>query len=123
MKKNSIILILLIGLFLMPASVLACGTNSNKKNSCNKEMAATKDTKSCCQKTTTSQNKPTKGCSGKCGGALCSVPVLNIAIVAALPLELKKPVFNFATTKHQFYQSVSFPLKGYVSIWLIPKIG
>ncbi|MCG9791471.1 hypothetical protein [Flavobacterium algicola] len=122
MKKIHFILILLIGAFMMPTSVFACGNNSKQK-SCTKEMSSHKGMKNCCKKKTGSNDKEHSGCSGKCGNALCSVSTLNLGIVSAFTIETNSDVFNFSTKRQKFYHSVSFTSEGYSSIWLIPKIS
>ena len=44
MKKYHIILIVLLGMFLMPSTAMACG-NSNSKHSCEKEVSSKKTEK------------------------------------------------------------------------------
>jgi hypothetical protein len=122
MKKIHMLLIVLLGVFLMPASAFACGDHSGK-NSCSKEMSSKTGMKDCCSKDSNSKSKKHNGCNGKCGHAMCSVPPLYIGIVYSIPLENDDNVFNFSTKKQKFYQSVSFTSAGYSSIWLIPKIG
>lgn len=122
MKRNHLLLIVLLGIFLMPISTFACGDHSEKK-SCSKEMSSKTGMKDCCTKDSHSKSKNHNGCNGKCGHAMCSVPSLNIGVVSSIPLEIDENVFNFSTKKQKFYQSVSFTSAGYSSLWLIPKIG
>lgn len=122
MKKIHMLLIVLLGVFLMPISALACGSHSEKK-SCDKEMAAKTAMKDCCAKDSHSKTKNHNGCNGKCGHAMCSVPSLNIGIVSSIPLEIEDDLFNFSTQKDAFNQAISFTSAGYSTIWLIPKIS
>ena len=121
MKKIHFILILLIGVLLMPNSVLACGNNV-EKTSCSKEMSSHKDMKDCCEKENSSK-KDHSGCAGKCGNAMCSVSSIQLGVVSTLPVNLVADLFNFSTEKQKFYHTISLTSEGYTSIWLLPKIG
>ena len=65
MKKNQIILIITLGIFLMQINCFACGRNkiSTEKNCCKKEIASNTEKKSCCDKSDDCK----KECRGKCG--------------------------------------------------------
>jgi hypothetical protein len=122
MKKIHMLLIVLLGVFLMPASAFACG-NHSEKNSCTNEMSSKTGMKDCCSKDSKSKNKEHNGCDGKCGHTMCSVPSLSIGIISSISSEIDDNVFNFSTQKQKFYHSETVTSDGYSSIWLIPKIG
>jgi len=122
MKNFHIILIVLIGLFMMPISAIACG-NHSVKNSCSKEISLKTEKKDCCSNSSHSKRDNQNGCNGKCGHASCSGLTVSTGITSFVQFEIYDNVFNFSTEKQKFYQSVTFTSAGYSSIWLIPKIG
>lgn len=122
MNKIYIILIVLLGFFLMPSATYACGSSS-ANDSCKMEMSSKTKTKDCCSKKTKSKESKDKGCSGKCGQSICSVSSVNIGIATTIHYEIPNAIFSFSEQKQNFSHSVSFPSDGYVSLWLIPKIG
>ena len=66
MKKSYIIIILLLGIFFIPNSSFACG--SDNQQSCEKEVSTsnTKE-KSCCD-----DSMDDEGCNGSCGHSNCT---------------------------------------------------
>nr|WP_288833182.1 hypothetical protein [uncultured Flavobacterium sp.] len=122
MNKIYIIVFMLLGFFLMPGASYACGSGSGK-HSCKMEMPSKTKMKDCCSKKSNSKETKDKGCSGKCGQSMCSVSPVNIGIAAEIKYEIPKAIFHFSEKKQNFSHSVSFPSAGYVSLWLIPKIG
>lgn len=122
MNKIYIILIVLLGFFLMPGATYACGSGSGG-HSCKMEMSSKTKTKDCCSKSTKSKESKDKDCSGKCGQSMCGVSSVNIGIAAAIYYEIPNAIFSFSEKKQNFSHSVSVPSDGYVSLWLIPKIG
>jgi hypothetical protein len=122
MKKIHFILIALLGLFLMPSSVMACG-NHVGVSSCGMEMTTKTKKKDCCKKESHSKSKKEKGCTGKCGMGICSSSSSTIAIAFAEIFEIQNTMFNFNTEKQTIDHTISFLSDGYTSIWLIPKIG
>ena len=121
MKKHHFILLLLLGMFLMPISAMACGG----KSPCKKEMAKDNSEKSCCTGDTESDDSE-KGCEGKCGHANCgcsaSAPSPSVGFL---------PEFSFTTvvfckapiSQVKFSYTTPSISDGFSSIWLIPKIG
>ena len=122
MNKIYIILIALLGFFLMPGITYACGSGSGS-HSCKMEMSSKAKMKDCCSKKTKSKESKDKGCSGKCGQSMCSVSSVNIGIATAIYYEIPNAIYSFSEKKQNFSHSVSVPSDGYVSLWLIPKIG
>lgn len=110
---------MLLGFFLMPGASYACGSGSGK-HSCKMEMSSKSKMQDCCSKKSNSKNK---GCTGKCGQSMCSVSPVNIGITAPMQYEMLKPLFSISEKKQNFSHAISFTSDGYVSMWLIPKIG
>ena len=122
MNKIYIILIVLLGYFLMPDITYACGSGSGS-HSCKMEMSSKTKMKDCCSKKSNSKESKDKGCSGKCGQSMCSVSSVNIGITSSIQYEILNTAFSFSEKKQNFSHAISFPSDGYVSLWLIPKIG
>lgn len=122
MNKIYLIVFVLLGFFLMPGATYACGSGSGN-HSCKMEMSSKTKMKDCCSKKSNSKESKGKGCSGKCGQSMCSVSSVNIGITSSIQYEILNTVFNFSEKKQNFSHAISFPSDGYVSLWLIPKIG
>ena len=119
MKKAYYILIVLLGIFLMPSTTMACG-NATKS----KEMSTHSNTKkSCCGTKSCSKNQKQKACNGKCGHSICSNSSVSLSFLPTATFENALQFFDFYTKKQKFSASVSIPLDGFSTIWLIPKIG
>ncbi|MBC5837174.1 hypothetical protein [Flavobacterium muglaense] len=119
MRKIYFVLVVLLGFLLMPETAMACG-KSVKKEQCSKEVKAKAVAKDCCGMT---HHSTSKKCTGKCGHSLCSVSVVNAAIPLVAEFELPSSLFDFELQKPKNHYSATFPLDGYSSIWLIPKIS
>lgn len=123
MNKFCLILILFLGFFLLPAKTYACGSDSGK-HSCKMEMSSKTKMKTCCCKNSKSkETKGHKGCSGKCGQAMCGVSSVNIGNTTSTVYEMIQTHFGFSSKKQNFSSLISVPSDGYTSLWLIPKIG
>ena len=122
MKKNHIILIITLSIFLMPCNGFACGRNEIKteKNCCKKETNPKTEKESCCDKCKNCK----KECQGKCGHFACTaISILQFSIINTFDIDYKNNNFSFSTKKLKFYQSETFVSSGFYSIWLIPKIS
>ena len=122
MKKNQIILIITLGIFLMQSNCFACGRNkiSTEKKCCKKETASNTEKKTCCDKSDDCK----KECRGKCGHLGCTaVSILQFSIINTFDIDFKNNNFSFSTKKLNFYQSDTFVSSGFYSIWIIPKIS
>jgi len=86
-------------------------------------MSSKTKMKDCCSKKSNSKESKDKGCSGKCGQSMCSVSSVNIGIISSIQHEILNTAFSFSEKKQNFSHAISFPSDGYVSLWLIPKIG
>lgn len=117
MKKVYIILILFLGIFFIPNSTFACGS---EKQSCEKEVSITKTKeKSCCD-----NNMDDKGCNGSCGHSNCTtVSSVGFSLFVYNEIEFTNNNFDLSKSKTKFYHTVNLPSDGYSSIWLIPKIS
>lgn len=125
MKKIHIILILLLGIFLMPTSAIACGVKNSKK-SCNKQISCSKSEKKECCCTDKSNSEENKGCNGNCDNSLCgcasTCTTSTVSFLSEINFETR--VFNFpAVEKVNFPNAQSSISDGFYSIWLIPKIS
>ncbi|HLO72715.1 MAG TPA: hypothetical protein VK164_02155 [Flavobacterium sp.] len=125
MKKYHIILIVLLGMFLMPSTAMACG-NSNSKHSCEKEVSSTKKEKKSCCDNDNSKDKDHKGCEGNCGHSKCGC---SSTCPSASVSFLSDTIFKNYTFSYSSIEKVKFSYTapsisdGFHSIWLIPKIG
>lgn len=119
MKKAYYIWIVLLGLFLMPSTAVACGKAANSK-----EMSAhTSTKKSCCGTKSCSKNQKQKACNGKCGHSICSNSFVSFGFLPAATFENSIQFFDFYTKKQKFNPSVSLLLDGFSTTWFIPKIS
>ena len=119
MSKTYSILILFLGIFFIPTDSFACGS---EKNSCTKEVATTHaKAMSCCGSNSDSSEE---SCQGKCGKSDCtSTSFISFTLLLANEIEFTLNNFDFSTKKSKFYDAKDFTLDGFVSVWLIPKIG
>ncbi|WP_264558343.1 hypothetical protein [Flavobacterium sp. N2270] len=118
MKKSYIITILLLGIFFIPNSSFACG--SDNQQSCEKEVSTsnTKE-KSCCD-----NSMDDEGCNGSCGHSNCTtVSSVGFSLFIYNEIEFTNNNFDFSTSKSKFYHSENLLSDGFPSIWLIPKIS
>ena len=114
----------LLGVFLMPNTAIACGNSNTSKETCSKEMTAkATEKKSCCGTDSCSKKEKKKSCDGKCGHSMCSTSSVNSSLFVVFAFENHLSNFIFATKKQAFYTSVTFLSDGYSSLWLIPKIS
>jgi len=120
MKKTHLILLIIFGIFLIPNNTLACGS---KKHSSGKEIVApmAKD-KSCCN---SDENSDSNGCESSCGHSNCGCISTCTTSSSSILIQFKNNnVFNFLPLKKvNFHYTILSLLKGYSSIWLIPKIS
>ena len=117
MKKSYIILILFFGIFFIPNSSFACGS---EKHTCEKEVITTKEKeKSCCD-----NNNDDKECNGSCGHSNCTTfSSVGFSLFIYNEIEFTNNNFDFSTSKSKFYHSENLLSDGFASIWLIPKIS
>ena len=125
MIKFHFILIFLLGILLMPASAVACGSKTSKK-SCHQEVACCKSEKKecCCSDSCTSGEN--KGCNGDCDNSLCGCGSTSttptVSFISEFYFETR--IFNFSTGAKVNFSNASPSISdGYSSIWLIPKIS
>ena len=121
MNKFHIFIIVLFGFLLMPSTIFACGTKT-EKSCCKKETTKKSEKKDCCNGKHSKDKE--KSCGGKCGHSDCtSSTSVNFSIISSYEINLKNNSFDFSTEKPKFYHSETFISSGFCSIWLIPKIG
>ncbi|UPT70993.1 MAG: hypothetical protein M0D53_00830 [Flavobacterium sp. JAD_PAG50586_2] len=125
MRKYHFILLVLLGMFFMPNTAMACGKGS-EKSCCKKEISSTtKEKKSCCNNDS-SKEKDHKGCKGKCGHSECgcssTCPASSVSFLSEI--NLKNNMFSYSSIgKVKFLYTTPSISDGFYSIWLIPKIS
>lgn len=122
MKNFHFLLILLLGFFLIPSHVFACG-NKSEKHSSKTEMSDKKEKKDCCESSSHSKNKSHNSCGGKCKHSKCICTASCSGFSAFFAVALQFNHYNFSNEKQKFHCSETFISSGYSSLWLIPKIG
>lgn len=123
MKKIHICLIVLLGFFLMPTTVMACGNMKSSNKDAMEITSKSRAKKSCCGTKSCSKNEKEKSCKGKCGRSLCTTSSVSMSFLMNQIFVTPINVFDFSSEKQKFYPSVTFISDGYSTIWLIPKIG
>ena len=123
MKKIHIYLIILLGVFLMPSTVMACGNMKSSNKNAMEMTSKSHAKKSCCGTKSCSKNEKEKPCEGKCGRSLCTTSSVSMGFLLNPTFVTPIHVFDFSSEKQKFYTSVSLTSDGYADIWLIPKIG
>lgn len=125
MKKYHIILFLLLGLFLVPGSVMACDMD-NSKSICEKEITTSNTYKKCCCGNDNSNESENKGCEGNCMDSKCGCTSSCTSVSLSF---LADSNFTFQEVYFSIFKKVSFSYTtpsisdGFHSIWLIPKIS
>ena len=120
MKKTHLILLFLLAIFVMPAKLLACGTDV-KKSCCKTENINTSCKMTCCQKK--SDKKSDTGCDGKCGKNTCQVQSFSFGAILPVFLELHLKSFSVSDLKQVFFSNKTNISAGFVFIWSPPNIG
>lgn len=110
----------MLGFFLTPTLIYACGKSSEKtKQSCCKKETSKSDNKDCC-KSHSQKDKNDDGCGGKCKNPACHCPTttLTFALPSVTEIKYHKILFEKVTiTCIETYIS-----SGFRAIWLPPKI-
>jgi hypothetical protein len=125
MKKYHIILVVLLGIFFMPNTAIACGS-SNSKHTCEKEVSSTNTEKKSCCDNDNSKDKDHKGCKGNCGHSKCgcssTCPTSSVSFSSEILF--KNYMFSYSSIeKVKFSYTIPSISDGFYSIWLIPKIS
>ncbi len=123
-KLHILVLLFTLGLFVVPSVGYACGTKSVKteKTCCSEKTSIKKESKSCCDSTSTKDED--NSCKGKCGHSNCTtVSSVGFSLFVYNEIEFTNNNFDFSTKKSKFHHSENLLSDGFVSIWLIPKIG
>lgn len=76
--------------------------------------------KSCCQKE--KNQKEQKNCEGKCKST-CTVVQFQFSSIVMPAFSFDLKYFDFYYKKTSFYCNKTFVNKGFISIWLLPKIA
>ena len=125
MNKYHIILLVLLGMFLMPNTAIACG-KSSEKTSCKKEISSNKAEKKSCCGDDNSKDKEQKGCKGNCGHSKCgcssTCPTSSVSFLSEI--NFKNYMFSYSSIeKVKFSYTTPSISDGFYFIWLIPKIS
>ena len=125
MKKYYFILLFVLGMFLMPSNVMACGKDLGK-SSCKKEVSSTKKEKKSCCGSDNSKQKDQKGCEGNCGHSKCgcssTCPTSSVSLLSEIIF--KNNMFSYSSIEKVKFSNLTPSISdGFYSIWLIPKIG
>jgi hypothetical protein len=125
MKKHHFILLVLLGMFLMSNTAMACGKGL-EKSSCKKEVSSTKKVKKSCCGSASSREKNHKGCKDNCGTSKCgcssTCPTSSVSLLSEIIF--KNLIFNYSSIeKVKFFNTTPSISDGFYSIWLIPKIS
>lgn len=114
-------LLVVFGFFMMPSTVLACGTKTEKA-CCKKESSSKSDKLDCCKKTKDS-TKNHDGCHGACKNVSCSSFTAHLGLASFVYSDLNNKNFGFSSEKQNYYYSEIFITSDFRSIWLPPKIS
>ncbi|MFN7099474.1 MAG: hypothetical protein ACK4M4_03770 [Flavobacterium sp.] len=125
MKKYHFILLFLLGMFLMPSNVMACGKGLGK-SFCKKEVSSTKKEKENCCGSDKSKQKDQEGCKDNCVNSKCgcssTCPTSSVSLLSEIIF--KNLIFNYSSIeKVNFFNTTPSISDGFYSIWLIPKIS
>ena len=121
-KFHIVLLMVVMGFFLTPGSIYACGMKS-EKSCCKKEISSKGDKKDCCKNDNDSKNKSHDGsCNGKCGHSNCTTSSVQFSL-AFFEIKFKNNNFDFSEKKQNYIHSETNLSSDFFSIWLIPKIG
>ena len=125
MKRFQLLLLLIFSIFLLPENTVACGSTAD--NTAGKEIShlMKEQFKSCCNHENNSENHD-NGCSSKCEQTCCSCAVTSSSSAFNLVSEavFKANYTHFFTSKETNFSYISKAVSnGFLSIWLIPKIG
>lgn len=115
-------LLVVFGFFMMPSTVLACGTKT-EKTCCKKESSSKSDKLDCCKKTKDSKAKNHDGCNGACKNVSCSSFTAHLGLTSFFYSDLNNKNFGFSSEKQNYYYSEIFITSDFRSIWLPPKIS
>ena len=125
MKRFQLLLLLIFSIFLLPEIAVACG--STAENTAGKEISHSmkEQSKSCCNHESNSENHD-NGCSSKCEQSCCGCAVTSPGSAFNLVSDatFKTADTHFFTSKETNFSYISKAVSnGFLSIWLIPKIG
>ena len=125
MNKYHITLVVLLGMFLIPNTAMACGKGS-EKSSCKKEISSNNAEKKSCCGDENSKDKDHKGCKGNCGHSKCgcssTCPTSSVSFLSEI--NFKNYMFSYSSIeKVKFSYTIPSISDGFYSIWLIPKIS
>ena len=125
MNQFHLFIVLLFGAFLMPNLTMACSDHIDK--SIEREISSSKNQhhKACCSDDADSK-KDHKSCSGNCEQSCCpcAISSSSSAFNAIFSTIFKNNNSTFFIDKKTEFAFISGVISdGFLSIWLIPKIG
>lgn len=125
MAKKLLILLLVFTLGLvLPSSGFACGKSSTKiEKTCSSKKSEAKSCKMDCCKSGITHEKNDDGCNGKCGHNSCNCSSSCHPFAIPIEQEIRNTTESQLFDKELFMYSENYKLSGFLSIWLIPKIG
>lgn len=125
MKRFQLLLIFLFSAFLLPNIAVACGNSAEKKVGNEMSHSMNDQHKNCCRNEVDPDNDH-KSCSSNCEQSCCSCSATSSSSAFNLVSEaiFENSNFNFLVEKETQFSYVSRAISdGFLSIWLIPKIG
>lgn len=118
-----ILFLILIGFFINPGKIYACGSNSKKteKSCCKKHFSVKDSTKLCCKKNI--KDSRDEDCEGTCKILNCKCTSFQYTFYSPFLVELNSEfLFEEIKKAKSFYCDIELS-SGYFSVWTPPKIG
>lgn len=115
-------IIMLTGLFLMPAVSVACDMHADSQTNCCPQKAATPSASGVPVNDVRVQKiPPHQNCEGWCNPSSCRCGALNV--VVALPAVSIANAVDLSERKELLISLIQDTTRGFYSIWLPPKIA
>ncbi|WP_264530176.1 hypothetical protein [Flavobacterium sp. N502540] len=122
MKRFHLILIILLGIFLIPTTTVAC-EKPVEKPAVKEKISKTEKEDDCCKISDSNDKNPTNN-SGKCKRSACGCASSCNGGIIALNEHFSQNILWGASTKKQKFHNLECPISsGFQSLWLIPKIS
>ena len=125
MKQFQILLLFLFSTLLLPHITMACGMSADKKVDSEISNSSDQQQKSCCKEGSDSE-KDHKNCSNTCEQSCCNCATSSASSSFNFTTEasFKNTNPQFFLIKETQFSYIAKPISdGFLSIWLIPKIG
>ena len=126
MKQFHLLLVIVFCTFLVPNIAMACDHASDKETKKEMHCSMKEEQKSCCSDDSDSKSE-NKSCSSDCENSCCSCSATSssssaFTLVSEAIFENNSTHF-FSDEKTQFSYVSKSTTDGFLSVWLIPKIG